>query len=55
VQAKDLGQIAHGNLAKFQVEALEHTWNVVPIHPGLARFLKEKGVWQAKWDSHIAK
>lgn len=27
----------------------------VPIHPGLARYMKEKGVWDAKWESRIAK
>lgn len=54
-QDPDFGQIAHGKLAEFQTEALAHTWNVVPIHPGLARFLKEKGMWQAKWDSNVAK
>ena len=54
-QVPDLHQIANGKLAEFQTEALGHMWNVVPIHPGLARFLKEKGVWQAKWDSNVAK
>lgn len=27
----------------------------VPIHPGLARYMREKGVWDAKWDSRVAK
>jgi TRAP transporter TAXI family solute receptor len=54
-QVPDFGQIAGGKFAAFQKEALAHTWNVVPIHPGLARFLKEKGAWEAKWDKHIAK
>ncbi|HYL87616.1 MAG TPA: TAXI family TRAP transporter solute-binding subunit [Burkholderiales bacterium] len=54
-QVPDLHQVAQGKLAEFQTEALAHTWNVVPIHPGLARFLKEKGAWQAKWDSQVAK
>ena len=54
-QVPDFGQIAHGKLAAFQKEALAHTWNLVPIHPGLARFLKEKGAWEAKWDASIAK
>jgi hypothetical protein len=27
----------------------------VPIHPGLARYMREKGVWDAKWDSKIGK
>ena len=48
-------QIGGGNFAKFQHTALESTWNLVPIHPGLAKFLKEKGQWDAKWDANIAK
>jgi TRAP-type uncharacterized transport system substrate-binding protein len=27
----------------------------VPVHPGLAKYMREKGVWDAKWDSRIAK
>jgi TRAP-type uncharacterized transport system substrate-binding protein len=27
----------------------------VPIHPGLAKWMKEKGVWNSSWDSSIAK
>ena len=27
----------------------------VPIHPGLARYMRERGVWDAKWDARIAK
>jgi TRAP-type uncharacterized transport system substrate-binding protein len=27
----------------------------VPIHPGLARYMREKGVWDAKWDGRVAK
>jgi hypothetical protein len=26
----------------------------VPIHPGLARYMREKGVWNPQWDSRIA-
>ena len=48
-------QISGGNFAKFQARALKSTWKLVPIHPGLAKFLKEKGMWDAKWDSNIAK
>jgi len=47
-------EIANGNFAKFEHKALESTWNLVPIHPGLAKFLKEKGQWDKKWDSNIA-
>jgi uncharacterized protein len=50
----DFNQIAGGKLADFQVLALEQTWDLVPIHPGLAKFLKEKGKWNSKWDSKVA-
>lgn len=50
----DFTQIAHGQFAAFQKRALEQTWNLVPIHPGLAKFQKEKGQWDPKWDSKIA-
>lgn len=29
--------------------------DLVPIHPGLARYMREKGVWDSKWDSRIAR
>ena len=48
-------QIGGGKMAQFQKEALESTYNLVPIHPGLAKYLKAKGQWDSKWDSHIAK
>jgi uncharacterized protein len=48
-------QISGGQMAAFQKEALESTWNLVPIHPGLAKYMKAKGVWDSKWDSNIAK
>ncbi len=50
----DFDEIAHGHFAEFQKKALEQTWNLVPIHPGLAKFLKEKGQWDPKWDTKIA-
>lgn len=48
-------QIAGGKMAEFQKRALDSTWALVPIHPGLAKFLKEKKMWDAKWEPHIAK
>jgi TRAP transporter TAXI family solute receptor len=48
-------QIAGGKMGAFQKAALESTSDMVPIHPGLAKFLKEKKMWNAAWDSHIAK
>ena len=47
-------QIGGGNMAKFQRQALETTADLVPIHPGLAKFLKTKGLWDSKWDSKVA-
>ena len=39
----------------FQVRGVESSVDLVPIHPGLAKWMREKGVWDAKWDSRIAK
>lgn len=47
-------QIAGGKMAEFQKRALDSTANLVPIHPGLVKYLKAKGMWNSKWDSHIA-
>lgn len=27
----------------------------IPVHPGLAKYLKEKGVWNPEWDRYIAR
>ena len=43
------------NLAAFQRRGVESSVNFVPIHPGLAKYMREKGVWDAKWDARIAK
>lgn len=48
-------QIAGGNMASFQKAALESTSDIVPIHPGLVKYMKEKKMWDASWDAHIAK
>jgi hypothetical protein len=48
-------QIGGGQMAAFQKKALESTAELVPIHPGLAKFLKEKKMWNAAWDAHVAK
>jgi TRAP-type uncharacterized transport system substrate-binding protein len=48
-------QIGGGQMAAFQKKALESTSGLVPIHPGLAKWMKAKGVWDSKWDSHVAK
>jgi TRAP transporter TAXI family solute receptor len=43
------------DLAAFQRRGVEASVDFVPIHPGLARYMREKGVWDAKWDARIAK
>lgn len=47
-------QIGGGKLAAFEKQALESTWQLAPIHPGLAKFLKGKGMWESKWDANVA-
>jgi hypothetical protein len=49
-----LGQIAR-DMKGFQVRGIESSVEFVPIHPGLAKWMKEKGVWNSSWDSSIAK
>jgi TRAP transporter TAXI family solute receptor len=46
-------QIAE-DMAGMQVRGVEAAVDLVPIHPGLARYMREKGVWNAEWDSRIA-
>jgi len=46
-------QIA-SDMAGFQKRGVESSADLVPIHPGLAKYMREKGVWDKKWDSKIA-
>jgi TRAP-type uncharacterized transport system substrate-binding protein len=39
----------------MQKAGVQSSVDFVPVHPGLARYMREKGVWDAKWDSRIAK
>ena len=36
-------QIGGGQMAEFQKKALESTWDLVPIHPGLAKYPEGEG------------
>jgi TRAP transporter TAXI family solute receptor len=38
----------------FQKRGVESSADLVPIHPGLAKYMREKGVWDTKWDSKVA-
>lgn len=42
------------DMAGFQKRGVESAADFVPIHPGLAKYMREKGVWDKKWDSKIA-
>ena len=39
----------------FQRRGVEAAIDFVPVHPGLAKYMKEKGVWDSKWDKRIAR
>ena len=39
----------------FQRRGVASSVDFVPIHPGLAKYMREKGVWDTKWDAKIAK
>jgi uncharacterized protein len=42
-------------MPRFQRDGVESAVNDVLVHPGLARYMKERGVWDSKWDNRIAK
>jgi TRAP-type uncharacterized transport system substrate-binding protein len=48
-------EIGGGRMAAFEKRALTSTWNLAPIHPGLEKYLKAKGMWETKWDANVAK
>lgn len=39
----------------FQRLGVMSSVDLVPIHPGLARYMRERGVWDAKWDARVAR
>jgi TRAP-type uncharacterized transport system substrate-binding protein len=61
---KNVGELAKADLSfaqiardmpGFQKLGVTSAANLLPIHPGLAKYMREKGVWEAKWDARIAK
>lgn len=46
-------QIA-ADMPAMQVRGVEAAADLVPIHPGLARYMREKGVWDEEWDARVA-
>jgi TRAP-type uncharacterized transport system substrate-binding protein len=51
---KGFSQLAK-DMPGFQRRGVESAANLLPIHPGLAKYMREKGVWEAKWDARVAK
>jgi len=51
---KAFSQIAK-DMPGFQHRGVTAAAALVPIHPGLAKYMREKGVWEAKWDARVAK
>jgi len=51
---KGFSQIAK-DMPGFQRRGVAAAADLVPIHPGLAKYMREKGVWDAKWDARVAK
>jgi TRAP-type uncharacterized transport system substrate-binding protein len=47
-------QIA-ADMPGMQRKGVASSVDFVPVHPGLAKYMREKGVWDAKWDGRIAK
>ena len=47
-------QIA-ADMPSFQRRGVEAAVDFVPIHPGLAKYMRERRVWDSKWDKRIAK
>lgn len=43
------------DMAGMQRRGVEAAIEYVPVHPGLARWMREKGVWDSQWDDKIAK
>jgi len=43
------------NMPGMQRLGVASAADLVPIHPGLAKYMREKGVWDAKWDARVAK
>ena len=53
--AREFKQIAE-NMTEVQLEGVKSSIAYgIPVHPGLAKFLKEKGVWNPEWDKYIAR
>lgn len=51
---KGFTQIAN-DMKGMQRRGVESSVDYVKVHPGLARWMRDRGVWDAKWDARVAK
>jgi TRAP-type uncharacterized transport system substrate-binding protein len=42
------------SMPEMQRRGVASSINFVPVHPGLAKYMREKKVWDAKWDGRVA-
>lgn len=47
-------QMVADDMEAVQVQGVNAALNLVEIHPGLQRWMQEKGIWQSKWNSRVA-
>jgi len=47
-------QLKGKGMIEMQKKGIASSVDLVPIHPGLARFMRERNAWDAKWDSRVA-
>jgi uncharacterized protein len=52
----DKGSFAQlkAGMPEMQRRGVASSVEFVPVHPGLARYMKERNVWDSKWDDRIA-
>ena len=51
---KGFSQIAN-DMKGMQRRGVESSIDFVRVHPGLARWMRDRGVWNGKWDARVAK
>jgi len=44
----------HKDMKGMQRRGVEASGDTVPVHPGLAKYMRERGVWDAAWDARVA-
>ncbi len=47
-------EVLAADMAEFQRRGVEASIEDIEVHPGLARWMDEQGVWDAAWDDRIA-